>query len=105
MMKRDLNIQSVRVLATITIVLYHSFSFNMGTWSFFPDSPSASVEIPYFYAMLNTACGMALNSFVFIAAILYARGIFSGKYAGTVSFVLKKAQRLLVPYLIRGVLR
>ncbi len=104
MMKRDLNIQFVRVLATITIVLYHSFSFNMGTWSFFPDSPSASVEIPYFYAMLNTACGMALNSFVFIAAILYARGIFSGKYAGTVSFVLKKAQRLLVPYLIWGVL-
>ena len=104
MMKKDLSIRFIRVLATITIVLYHSFSFNMGTWSFFPDSPTASAEIPYFYATLNNVCGIALNCFVFIAAILYARGVFTGKYAKSVDFVLKKAHRLLVPYLIWGAL-
>lgn len=90
-MNRDYNIELIRVAATITIVLVHSFSFNMGTWSFFPDSPTASAEIPYFYAILNNVCGIALNCFVFIAAILYARGGFTGKYAKTVDFVLKKA--------------
>ena len=99
-MNRDYNIELIRVAATITIVLVHSFSFNMGTWSFFPDSPTASAETSYFYAILNNVCGIALNCFVFIAAILYARGVFTGKYAKTVDFILKKAHRLLVPYLI-----
>lgn len=92
----DSYISILRIIATFIIVLCHCFGY-YGTWpSMYPDAICLKTG-PFF----NYICQFALVVFVVISGFLYAElFIDKGKYSNTLSFVLNKFRRLIVPYLI-----
>ena len=96
-----IEITRARALATVLIVLGHSFAFytaGEGSWRI-----HSAVGIPA-YGYCATLCStIGLASFVIISGYLYAYFLyFKGRYADTKTFLLKKYRRLLVPYIIWG---
>ena len=83
----------------LLIVLYHCYCFTAGGW-FFDDSVKHNYGLWFPMSVFT-----GLNLFVFISGYLYGYMVFSkGKYTQLWPFVLNKARRLLVPYLIWNVL-
>ena len=96
-----IEITRTRALATVLIVLGHSFAFyaaGEGSWRI-----HSAVGIPA-YGYCATLCStIGLASFVIISGYLYAYFLyFKGRYTDSKTFLLKKYRRLLVPYIIWG---
>lgn len=93
------SISYIRVVAMLMIVLYHSYCFTAGVW-FFEDA------VKYDYGLwfpMSVFTGLSL--FVFISGYLYGYMFFlKGKYSQFWPFILNKARRLMVPYLVWNVL-
>ena len=93
------SISYIRVVAMLLIVLYHCYCFTAGVW-FFDDSVKHDYGLWFPMSVFT-----GLNLFVFISGYLYGYMVFSkGKYTQLWPFILNKAKRLLVPYLIWNVL-
>lgn len=96
-MKRNYAIVYFRVIATLMIVLFHCYCYNLGVWSFLEDSPQA---YDYFCSprILST---IGLSVFVVISGYLYGFGFFYlSKYRNNSSLLKKKIFRLVIPYTI-----
>ncbi len=82
------------------IVFYHCLAFNAGVWGNFGNPIAYSqFALPVIY---NIAY-VALDMFVLISGVLYYRIGQTGKYDDVWAFVNNKARRLLVPYVVWGV--
>lgn len=99
-MCRDYSISILRVTATLMIVLYHCLAFNAGVWGSF-DNPI--VYNQYALPVIYNIAYVALDIFVLISGVLYYRIGKTGKYDDVRSFLGGKARRLLVPYIVWGV--
>lgn len=96
----DVQISMLRTMAMMIIVLYHCLCFNTGIWN-----PTDNVYYsPAMVAVVNNLRYVGLFIFVFISGVLYYRHAAAGKYNDLRRFVMNKANRLLVPYLVWGVL-
>lgn len=99
-MKHDNSISVIRVIAMIMIVLYHCFCYNAGIWSF--GGPITYND--FGLAIIRDLSLLGLNFFVLISGLLYYRIEETGKYNNTCKFLNNKIKRLLVPYIIWGIL-
>ena len=98
--QRICTISSMRVIAMTMIVAFHSLLFYTGTWWHF-QGPIVSlwVKCSKFLDSID------LSMFVFISGFLYGwLYLFKGKYQNRIRFILGKARRLLIPYMVWGVL-
>lgn len=93
---RDIAIQQIRVAAMLIIVFYHCVCY-YGIWDAkFPEALRFDT-IEYWRAL----CNVALNAFVFISGLLYAKLYFAKeKYRDSKAMFRDKVRRLLVPYCI-----
>lgn len=97
---KDRAIQQIRVGAMLVIVLFHCLCY-YGIWDErFPDAYRYE-SIEYWRAL----CNVALNAFVFISGLLYAKlYVTKEKYRDHKKMLKDKAARLLFPYFFWGVL-
>lgn len=82
------------------IVLYHCLAFNAGVWGNF-GNPIAYSQ--YALPVIYDIAYVGLDIFVLISGVLYYRIGKTGKYDDVRSFLGGKARRLLVPYIVWGV--
>lgn len=98
---RLVNIDFLRPLIILLIVVNHVFAIYAGVW----DSPWENAENIEIYKWIQrVAICCSLQLFTFISGYIYA---FQVKRAGIQSFkqlILKKAHRLLIPYVFFGTL-
>lgn len=89
---RDYAVQQMRVSAMIFIVLYHCVCF-YGIWHIQDSVKYENIEY------WRSACYFALNAFVFISGLLYAK-LYSAKekYRNRKGLLKDKVNRLLFPY-------
>lgn len=100
--RHDYAVSFIRVLAMILIVFYHCLAYNNGAWTAsFGNTPTYG---PVMRAINSNIVTIALDAFVLIAGLLYYRIAATGKYDDTKRFLCGKIKRLLVPYLIWGLL-
>ena len=96
---RLVNIDFLRPLIILLIVVNHVFAIYAGVW----DSPWENAENIEIYKWIQrVAICCSLQLFTFISGYIYA---FQVKRAGIQSFkqlILKKAHRLLIPYVFFG---
>lgn len=93
---RDIAIQQIRVAAMLIIVLYHCVCY-YGIWDEIFPAALRFDTIEYWRAL----CNVALNAFVFISGLLYAKLYFTKeKYRDSKAMFRDKVCRLLVPYCI-----
>lgn len=96
-MKKENLVSEWRVIATIFIVLFHCFCYNLGIWPFL----ASPTQITNYWINPIILSVLGLNMFVFISSYLYGIGYFEyGKYQQTFPVLRKKTLRLLVPYLV-----
>ena len=100
-MRHDDSISVMRVSAMFMIVLYHCLCYNTGVWSGF-DNPIQ--YYPIAIAGIHNIAYVGLDAFVFISGLLYYRIGLTGKYDNTRLFLGNKTERLLIPYVIWGLL-
>ena len=92
-------ISTMRVLAMLMIIAFHSMLFYTGKWWRF-NGPYI-ILWKKFSEFLNT---IDLPMFVFISGFLFAHlYINKSKYHDRTQFVLEKVRRLLIPYLFWGI--
>lgn len=92
---RSASIQYMRVVSMIIIVAYHCLCF-YGVWY---------KDVVYDYIdVYRNVCILALNAFVLISGLLYSMSYRLGRYKGKRQTITNKMQRLLIPYIIWGVL-
>ena len=99
-MKQDRidSISLMRVLAMTMIVAFHSLLFYTETWWYF-----GGITIPTWVHFAKFLNSLDLSMFVFISGFLFGwLYIYKGKYRDKHSFLLSKAKRLIVPYLLWG---
>lgn len=99
-MKHDNSISVMRVAAMIMIVAYHCFCYNAGIWDFSNPITYNGVGL----AVINDLRLLGLNFFVLISGMLYSRIEATGKYNDTKNFLINKVKRLLIPYIIWGII-
>jgi hypothetical protein len=92
---KDASIQYIRVVAMIFIVVYHCICF-YGVW----DRNIVYDNIDVW----RSVCYLALSAFVFISGLLSGVSYMIGKDKGTKTTLKNKFQRLLILYIIWGVL-
>lgn len=95
---RDAGIQILRVLSMIFIVFYHCLCY-YGIWGIFPEHVEYSN-----IGIWRSACNLALTTFVFISGYLYGHIYQTGKYSKPYKTFKTKTNRLLIPYLLWGLL-
>lgn len=96
---RDSAIQQMRVAAMIIIVVYHCVCY-YGVWSGIFLNRVTYGGMLYWRGL----CNVALNAFVFISGVLYAKAYLKGKYCSRRKFLGNKIQRLLVPYALWSII-
>ncbi len=79
----------------LVIVLYHSLCM-YGIWKY----PFASGVEYWGIEYWRGLCNLALNAFVFISGLLYARQYIAGKRMRVTQMLSNKSRRLLFPYII-----
>ena len=91
-------VSAMRVMAMMMIVAFHSMLFYTGKWWVF-----GGPVIPLWVKVSSFLDAIDLPMFVFIAGFLFGHLYkFKGKYRDKRQFVIGKARRLLVPYLVWG---
>lgn len=100
-MKHDDSISIMRVSAMLMIVFYHCLCYNAGVWSGFNNPVQYN---PIAVAGIHNIACVGLDAFVFISGLLYYRISTTGKYDNNRSFLINKTKRLLIPYLVWGML-
>lgn len=94
-------INVLRILALILVILAHSSAVYTGAWGFKLVN-NKSKTIKYITKCFQT---FRMPLFVFISGYLYHfNRVKLGKYKSFPEFVKKKAKRLLIPYLMVGIL-
>ena len=97
-MDRDNSISVIRVTAMMMIVLYHCLCYNAGTWEM-----GLRIEYsPLLTAIVRNIATVGLTAFVFISGLLYYRIEEMGRYNDSRKFIIGKVKRLLIPYLVWG---
>lgn len=91
----------MRVTAMLMIVLYHCLCYNAGLWSSFDNQIQYG---PIAVAGIYNVAYVGLETFVFISGLLYYRIGETGKYDDIKIFLANKAERLLIPYIVWGLL-
>lgn len=90
-MKRRIDIEVLRILCIIIVVLFHT----SGRYS----HPDIATPLPEFFKReVNCAIWIAVPMFLFISGFLFSKQIKRNKYPTYFLFINKKAQRLLIPY-------
>lgn len=92
-------VSNIRVMAMLCIVIYHSLCFYAGTWGFI----CADEITPVWRLIAPPIVNLGLTTFVFVSGFLYGHLCAKGYYKDSKRFILKKASRLLLPYLVWGV--
>ena len=98
-MKKDDAISIIRVSAMIMIVIFHCFCYNAGIWGI-----GNPIYHSRFIAVIKDFSYVGLNLFVLISGLLFSRIEATGKYNDTLKFIINKFKRLLIPYLVWGIL-
>lgn len=92
-------ISTMRVIAMTMIVAYHSLYFYTGVWWQFQ-----STVVPLWVKCSKFLDYIDLSMFVFISGFLYGwLYLYKGKYQNKTKFIIGKARRLLIPYIVWGV--
>lgn len=95
---KDNAVQQIRVSAMVFIVLYHCVCY-YGIWRFQDTVKYGHIEY------WRSACYFALNAFVFISGLLYARLYpLKEKYRDRRSLLKDKVNRLLLPYCLWAII-
>lgn len=93
-------ISLLRVLAMFLIVIFHSLCFYTGTWWKYKTD-----VIEVWKIISEPVVNSSLAIFIFIAGFLYGYLYFEkGKYKDSFAFIFGKVRRLLIPYLLWGIL-
>lgn len=90
-------IQLLRVIATLAVVLFHALGYYTYGW------PFVGMKIPIYWDFDRVINQINMPLFVTISAYLYATLEQKGKYSDRRAFVLNKIQRILIPYLFWSV--
>lgn len=93
-MRNLINIQILRVAATILVVLFHALGCYTYGWGFCSNKIMAYEIFDVFINQIN------MPLFVAISGYLYGYSLKQGKYGNTFNFISKKARHLLVPYIV-----
>lgn len=92
----------LRVFAMILIVIYHSLCFYTGRW-WYLSSHTDVVRVWYILSIPIVNVGLTL--FVFISGFLFGYHYYkNGKYRNITSFCKRKLRRLIIPYVLWGVI-
>ena len=105
---QDTHIEIMRVLATFLVVIGHSTFYSITTevsdmgvsWNIF-DSTMIGTVLAF---IVNIIYSCHMQFFMFISGMVYQLSVQKGKYKELVSFVKRKAARLLLPYALVSVL-
>lgn len=93
-------ISYLRVLAMLMIVMFHCLCLNAGIWSFIFDYN----YVRCYRIFANFLNLLDLPIFFFVAGYLYSFLYDKGVYPNAINFLFKKIQRLLLPYILWGIL-
>lgn len=93
-------ISYLRVLAMLMIVTFHCLCLNAGIWPFLFDYN----YVRCYRIFANFLNLLDLPIFFFVAGYLYSVLYGKGCYSNSLSFLSKKIQRLLLPYILWGTL-
>ena len=97
--KRLDEINLIRVILILLLLLHHSFVIFTGKWA----PPIELVEIPIYGFISDMAYSLMLETFVFISGFLFAfQQLYLGKSYTLKQLIKKKSVRLLIPMYIWG---
>lgn len=99
-MKHDNSISVIRVASMLIIVAFHCLCYNAGIWNLGNPITYNGLGL----AIISDLRLIGLDFFVLISGVLYCRIEATGKYDDTKLFLDNKFKRLLVPYIIWGLL-
>lgn len=90
-----------RPILILQVVLYHAMAIHVGSW----DIPEGATIIPAYQAIGKIVYAFMLEAFVFVSGYVWAyQRETKGKVDNIWQLVLKKAQRLILPSIIFGVI-
>ncbi len=92
----------LRVIAMLLIVIYHSLCFYTGRWWYL----SSYSDVVRVWCILSIpVVNIGLTLFVFISGFLFGYHYYKcGKYRNILSFCKGKLRRLIIPYVLWGVI-
>ena len=100
-MNKYLEVEYLRVIAVTLIVTWHCFFCPILVWGCITPSP----DLPLLHIVKGLLISdAAMPLFTFISGYLFSALFSKGKYWNAKDFILKKANRLLVPFFVLGAL-